>query len=72
VVGSASTGSYRGITHAFVAQNGTITDLNRLIPGNAGGWVLQSASGINDAGIIVGTGTINGCSTRSSSIPRRR
>jgi probable HAF family extracellular repeat protein len=60
VVGSASTGSYRGITHAFVAQNGTITDLNRLIPGNAGGWVLQSASGINDAGSIVGTGTING------------
>ena len=60
VVGVASAGSYRGISHAFVAQNGSITDLNRLIPGNSGPWVLQTATGVNDAGEIVGTGTFNG------------
>ncbi len=59
-VGSATVGSYRGITHAFIAQNGSNIDLNRLVPGNSGSWVLISASGINDAGIIVGSGTTNG------------
>ncbi|MBV8215761.1 MAG: hypothetical protein JOZ08_21300, partial [Verrucomicrobia bacterium] len=60
VVGVASAGSYRGISHAFVAQNGSITDLNRLIPGNSGPWVLLTATGVNDAGEVVGTGTYNG------------
>ncbi|HWX20709.1 MAG TPA: hypothetical protein VN578_12490 [Candidatus Binatia bacterium] len=60
VVGSTSVGSYRGVVHAFVAQNGVITDLNRLIPGNSGSWILQTATGINDAGQIVGSGTTNG------------
>jgi probable HAF family extracellular repeat protein len=60
VVGSAAIGSYGRIVHAFVAANGAITDLNRLIPGNSGGWLLQSANGVNDVGVIVGTGTTNG------------
>ncbi|HWY30473.1 MAG TPA: hypothetical protein VNX46_06960 [Candidatus Acidoferrum sp.] len=59
VVGAAAAGSYRGVQHAFIAQNGGLTDLNRLIPGNSGSWVLQTANGINDGGIIVGTGTTN-------------
>jgi probable HAF family extracellular repeat protein len=59
VVGVAAVGSYRGVQHAFVAANGEITDLNRLIPGNSGSWVLQTATGINDRGIIIGTGTTN-------------
>jgi probable HAF family extracellular repeat protein len=46
--------------HAFVwtARSG-IQDLNALIPANSG-WVLQSALAINDAGEIVGVGTVNG------------
>jgi probable HAF family extracellular repeat protein len=60
VVGTASVGSYRGIQHAFITQNGAITDLNRLIPGTASNWVLNSATGINDSGLIVGTGTNSG------------
>ncbi|MBV8214284.1 MAG: hypothetical protein JOZ08_13800, partial [Verrucomicrobia bacterium] len=32
----------------------------RLIPGNSGPWVLLTATGVNDAGEIVGTGTYNG------------
>jgi probable HAF family extracellular repeat protein len=60
VVGAVATGSYRGVSHAFVAQNGSIADLNRLIPGNSGPWVLLTATGVNDAGEIVGTATFNG------------
>ena len=34
-------------------------DLNTLIPKNSP-WYLQNASSINDAGEIIGWGTING------------
>ena len=46
---------------AFVWQNRVGTDLNTLIPANAG-ITLTSASGINDAGQIVGTGQVAGSS----------
>lgn len=39
----------------FVYQNGTMTDLNDLLPPGSG-WTLEGASGINDAGQIVGFG----------------
>jgi probable HAF family extracellular repeat protein len=60
IVGTTSTGGRRPTTHAFIFQNGVITDLNNLVPGNSGSWVLNSANGITDAGIITGTGTTNG------------
>lgn len=47
------------ISHGFLYSNGQLQDLNDLIPANSG-WVLGAASGINDRGEIVGTGTING------------
>jgi hypothetical protein len=37
----------------------TPTDLGSLLPPNSG-WALESANAINDAGQIVGAGTING------------
>jgi len=43
------------VYHAFVYSNGKMKDLNRLIPPNSG-WVLST---INDAGQIVGYGTIH-------------
>lgn len=45
--------------HAFVYSGGKMKDLNKLIAAGSG-WVLQQAFAINDAGQIVGTGTING------------
>ena len=45
--------------HAFIWRNGVISDLNDAIPA-ASGWVLHTASGINGAGQIVGSGTKNG------------
>jgi probable HAF family extracellular repeat protein len=38
-------------------QNGTTTDLNSLLPSGSG-WTLTQANAINDAGQVVGTGTI--------------
>jgi probable HAF family extracellular repeat protein len=46
-------------SHAFLCHNGSSKDLNDLIPSNSG-WVLTSATAINDQGSIVGNGTING------------
>lgn len=46
------------LSKAIVYTNGTMYDLNRLLI-NGTGWQLNSATGINDAGQIVGTGTIN-------------
>ncbi len=46
------------VIHAFIYQS-AMTDLNTLIPSGSG-WVLENATGINDLGQIVGTGTFNG------------
>jgi probable HAF family extracellular repeat protein len=46
-------------THAFLHSDGAMLDLNNLLEG-APGWTLKSASGINDAGQIVGLGSIDG------------
>jgi probable HAF family extracellular repeat protein len=56
-VGSGPPGEY--LSHGFLYSNGQLQDLNNLISANSG-WVLGAASGINDLGEIVGTGTING------------
>lgn len=55
--GSGPPGTY--VSHGFLYSNGQLQDLNDLISSNSG-WVLGAASGINDRGEIVGTGTING------------
>jgi probable HAF family extracellular repeat protein len=44
---------------ALVYDDTGMHDLNDLIP-SASGWVLSVATGINDAGWIVGSGTFNG------------
>jgi probable HAF family extracellular repeat protein len=44
---------------AFLYSNGTMIDLNSLLPANSG-WQLIQANGINDSGQIVGTGFLNG------------
>lgn len=43
----------------LVNPGGSIRDLNALIPSGSG-WVLQRATGINNAGTIVGVGWLNG------------
>ncbi len=54
VVGDAATTD--NSSHAFLYRNGKMIDLNDLIPAGSG-WVLNSATDINDAGQIVGYGT---------------
>ncbi len=48
-----------GVLHACIWKNGTVRDLNHLIPPDSG-WVLNHASAISGSGQISGFGTING------------
>ena len=48
-----------GNAHAFLYDQGKMTDLNDLLPMNSG-WLLKTAVDINDLGQIVGTGSYNG------------
>ena len=58
IVGYALNAS--GAPRAFLSDAGAaLVDLNTLLPADSG-WVLQSANAINDAGQIVGEGTLNG------------
>jgi probable HAF family extracellular repeat protein len=63
VVGESWTGALNPngfpIDHAFLWQNGVMTDLNNQLPANSG-WVLTVARGINDNQQVVGRGTHNG------------
>ncbi|MBA4150798.1 MAG: immunoglobulin domain-containing protein, partial [Verrucomicrobia bacterium] len=45
-------------THAFLWQNGILTNLNQLIDPQSG-WILNDARGINSIGTIVGWGITN-------------
>jgi len=45
--------------HAFLYSNGQMQDLNNLLEPNSG-WIVEVADGINEAGEIVGFGTLNG------------
>jgi probable HAF family extracellular repeat protein len=59
IVGYSSTTTW-GVRHAFLWQNGKMTDLNKQLP-RGSTWVLKQASDINGAGQIVGYGS-NGSS----------
>jgi uncharacterized membrane protein len=51
-----SVGSHTNTTpHAVVFAHGVVTDLNALLPAKSG-WLLESATGIDDLGNIVGIG----------------
>ena len=62
IVGSAylpSVKSGKYLSHPFLYQNGVLFDLNTLIPANLH-WELQTVSGINNRGQIIGSGLHNG------------
>ena len=48
-----------GLPHAFIYENGHMTDLNSLI-GPGSGWQLHSTGGINGSGQITGYGNHSG------------
>jgi probable HAF family extracellular repeat protein len=61
VVGSSGSSSNPTdfTTHAFLWENGVMTDLQTRIPANSG-WKLVVAGGINNRGQIDGYGIHNG------------
>ena len=65
--------------HAFIYENGEMKDLNNMIdckvdpsaePVGNRDWSLHSARSINDAGVIVGNGILNGASKAFMLVPR--
>ena len=56
VVGSSQIDPFSGRTHATLWENGQVIDLNSFLTASelAEGWVLTSATGINDDGSIIG------------------
>jgi probable HAF family extracellular repeat protein len=61
VVGWGDT-AVRSNDHAFIYANGTMTDLNKLLPGSvkSSHVILTTATGINDLGQITGVATVDG------------
>jgi hypothetical protein len=59
VAGTACSSGPNRKCRAFVRENGVWTDLNTRLPAGSG-WELTTASDINDAGQIAGTGLFNG------------
>lgn len=53
IVGRSDYENGNGAPHAFLYTDGRLTDLNKLLPADSG-WTLREATGINDAGQIVG------------------
>jgi hypothetical protein len=50
---------HHGWPHAFLWDNGVVTDLNDALPAGSG-WVHREARGISDNKHIVGTGLFDG------------
>jgi probable HAF family extracellular repeat protein len=61
VVGWGDT-AVRSNDHAFIFAKGTMTDLNKLLPGSvkSSHVILTTATGINDLGQITGVATVDG------------
>ena len=59
VVGYFGSSSLNNYFRAILYEEGTLYDLNNLIPANSG-WTLEEALDINNQGQIVGTGVVNG------------
>ena len=58
VVGQSTINETSNVRHPFVWHDGTMSDLNDLLPPNSG-WTLSTATDINNNGQIVGTGRFN-------------
>lgn len=64
IVGNANLAG-DGTTHAFVYQNGAMKDLNSMLDNSGSGWTLAGATGVNNLGQIVGSGTNAGGQTHA-------
>jgi probable HAF family extracellular repeat protein len=60
IVGGSFIDTADSVYHAFVTVGNSLTDLNTNVNSSGTGWVLVEARGINDAGQIVGVGTLGG------------
>lgn len=79
IVGFSLINLFPETLHAFIYEQGVMRDLNDLIdckvdpneePIGSPDWVLHSARSINDSGVIVGNGILNGAERAFMLIPR--
>jgi probable HAF family extracellular repeat protein len=60
IAGGAFTDDFDTIEHAFVSDGvNPMVDLNTKLTSKAANWVLTEATGINDNGVVVGTGRLS-------------
>ncbi|MFX8660782.1 hypothetical protein ABTM16_18955, partial [Acinetobacter baumannii] len=52
-----------GAQAAFLYSSNIMTDLNTVLDSSGNGWLLSSATDINNTGQIIGTGYYNGQQT---------
>ena len=57
--GNPVDGNGSSIYQPFLYSNGTMVNINDLFPANSG-WIVTGVQDINDAGVILGSGTLNG------------
>ena len=55
----------RNISHGFLFENGAMYDLNNLLDNSGAGWVVGSAVGINDSGLIAANAQFHDGSTHA-------
>jgi probable HAF family extracellular repeat protein len=60
VVGTSYADSANHVPHAFLYDGTKMIDLNNRLDGASAGWVLETATGIDDAGAIAGMGVFGG------------
>src|SRR5258706_579660 len=60
IAGGSYTDDADSIYHAFLSDGTTMTDLNSKVTSKAANWILNEAKGINDSGVIIGTGALSG------------
>jgi len=60
IVGYSYADAGNTISHAFMHDGTKISDLNKRLDAASAGWVLETATGIDDAGAITGMGVFGG------------
>ena len=60
VVGYSYADVHNSVQHAFYYDGTKMVDLNKRLDAASAAWVLQTATGINDAGVITGMGLFGG------------
>ena len=60
IAGQVVGASFNGVGRGFIYQNATLTELTTLLDTPFSAWTVNEPAGINNAGTIIATATLNG------------